>query len=178
MPVLVEASSVIVRVDAIRKRYDGGWDEFRDTVPNQSLTCDNELARIGFMTNEDVDRYIAELEAKGLCFLKDGQAQDIAVVDQAAGLITPCDWLEVGHMGGESRRVTACRLAGGEETMLFTPTGWEYEGSASQTLRYIAQGELTETHEYLGRKDHLDVYRERATGKLIYVGRTDDKGGG
>jgi hypothetical protein len=32
---------------------------------------------------------------------------------------------------------------------------------------------MDETLEYLGRQDHLDVYRERATGKLLYVGRAD-----
>ena len=172
MPVLVEAFSVIVRVDAIKTRHDGGWEDFRDGVPNRSLVCDNELARVGFMTNEDVDRYIAVLEAKGLRFLKDGQAKDIAVVDQWHGLLTPCDWLEVGQMGGEAVRVTACRLTGSEETQLFTPEGWQYEGSASQMLRRIPKDEMDETHEYLGRQDQLDVYRERATGKLLYVGRT------
>ncbi|GEP61619.1 hypothetical protein [Reyranella soli] len=173
MPVLVEAFSVIVRADAIKARHDGGWEDFREGVLNQSLTCDNELARVGFMTREDVDRYIAVLERKGLRFLKDGQAKDIAIVDQWAGLLTPCDWLEVGQMGGEAGSVAACRLIGSVETQLFTPEGWRYEGSASQTLRYVSKGEMDETLEYLGRQDHLDVYRERATGKLLYVGRAD-----
>lgn len=172
MPVLVEAFSVIVRADAIKARHDGGWEDFRDGAPNQSLTCDNELARVGFMTREDVDRYIAVLEGKGLRFLHEGQAKDIAVVDQWAGLLTPCDWLEVGQMGGEAGSVVACRLAGSEETQLFTPEGWQYEGSASQTLRYVSKDEMDASLEYLGRRDHLDVYRERATGKLLYVGRT------
>jgi hypothetical protein len=57
MAVLIEAISVFVRVDAIRERYSGGWEAFREAVPNQTLCCDDELARIGFMNPADVERY-------------------------------------------------------------------------------------------------------------------------
>jgi hypothetical protein len=47
---------VIVQVDANRERYLGGWEALRDAVPNYTLCCDDELARIGFMTPADAKR--------------------------------------------------------------------------------------------------------------------------
>jgi len=58
MAVLVEAISVIVRVDSINKKFPGGWIGFKDHVPNQTLCADNELARVGFMTSEDVKNFV------------------------------------------------------------------------------------------------------------------------
>ena len=82
MAVLVEANSVIVRVQAIRDRYAGGWSEFADAVPNNTLCSDDEIARGGFMNPNDCDSYIGNLERGGLTFLRDGQSQDIAIAVQ------------------------------------------------------------------------------------------------
>ena len=45
-----------------RDRYDGGWIEFCDGVPNGTLYCDDELVHVGFMVDADADNYIAQLE--------------------------------------------------------------------------------------------------------------------
>lgn len=174
MAVLIEATCVVVRADAIMSRHTGGWIEFRDSVPNGTLVCDNEIASVGFMASQDLDRYISRLQANGLRFLEHGQAQDIAVADQWQGICTPCDWLEFGHMGGEHKRVAACRMVGTREEQFFTPEGWTFEDSASQTLRFIPKDEIEKSLEYVGREKGLDVYRDRLTGKLLYVGRADD----
>ena len=55
MAVLVEAISVIVRVDSINEKFPGGWIGFKDHVPNQTLCADNELARVGFIKALDDD---------------------------------------------------------------------------------------------------------------------------
>jgi hypothetical protein len=86
MAVLVEAISVVVRTDAIRTRYPGGWPAFRDTVANATLACDEEIARVGFMVPDDAKGFIDRLQARGLVFLRDGHAQDIAVADQQRGI--------------------------------------------------------------------------------------------
>ena len=75
MAVLVEANSVIIRTQAIRERYTGGWNEFAEAVPNGTL----DVARVGFMNPDDCESYIASLERRGLTFLRDGQSQNIAV---------------------------------------------------------------------------------------------------
>lgn len=54
MAVLIEAISVVVRKDAIEKRFPGGWDSFLDEIPNNTLCTDGELVRVGFMSPQDV----------------------------------------------------------------------------------------------------------------------------
>ncbi len=90
MAVLFEANSVIIRTQAIRERYTGGWNEFAEAVPNGTLCTDDDVARVGFMNPDDCESYVASLERRGLTFLRDGQSQDIAVAIQTDGIIVPC----------------------------------------------------------------------------------------
>ena len=82
MAVLVEGVSVIVRVEAIHAKYPGGWAAFRDDVPNGTLCCDNEIARVGFMTPDDTKAFVERLSCQGLACLVNGKANDVAVADQ------------------------------------------------------------------------------------------------
>jgi hypothetical protein len=176
MAVLGEAISVIVRTDAIKARYPGGWLGFRDAVPNLTLASDNKIARVGFMVPEDVKGYIDPLEANGLVFLRDGTAQDIVVADQQAGITTPCDWLEFGQVTIGPNRIAACQTVGCELKQLFTPDGWIFEGSLSQTFGFVPQGSLGKAMDVIGHKDGIDIYRSQLTGKLNYVGRVKRNG--
>jgi hypothetical protein len=54
MAVLVEAISVLVRHDAILRRFKGGWSAFCSLIPNAAWCHDDALSRIGFMTPSDV----------------------------------------------------------------------------------------------------------------------------
>ena len=81
MAVLVEPISVVVRRDAINTRFIGGWPAFLESIPNRTLCADADLARVGFMSPDDVKAYASELEAGGLVFLLDGEAQDFALLD-------------------------------------------------------------------------------------------------
>jgi len=65
MAVLVEAISVIVRRKAIDHSYPGGWDAFVAEVPNKTLCADDQLARVGFMTPQDVQNFIRALGDRG-----------------------------------------------------------------------------------------------------------------
>ncbi len=61
MAVLVEAISVVVRIDAIRKKLIGGWSRFEKLVPNPTLCSDGELARVGFLGPDETKAFIDEL---------------------------------------------------------------------------------------------------------------------
>ncbi len=98
MAVLVEAISVIMRADAIRDRYPSGWPGFEKNVPNETLCCDNELARVGFMNPNDCESFVDGLGRVGIVYLNDGNSQDIVVADQMQGFTTPCDWAEFGRI--------------------------------------------------------------------------------
>ncbi|MBV7380585.1 hypothetical protein [Maritimibacter dapengensis] len=122
MAVLIEAISVIVRIDRVSETI--GWNKFLELVPNGTLCSDNEIARVGFMNPMDVEFFIDDLKTAGLVFLNEKKAQDISVVDQFEGPTVPTAWLEVGTVEVDSEPVRAARLLGSTENQLFTPDGW------------------------------------------------------
>lgn len=174
MAVLVEAISVVVRADAIHRRFRGGWDGFRDSVPNKTLCADYELARVGFMTPADVEAYVKELEQNGLKYQRWGKAKDIVVIDQIRGPAVPCGWIEFGHInlnGDPKKRIGACRLKGSQIEQIIMPDGWDFETSLSCTYGFVPNG-VDGGLKFLRHENGLDVYLNELTGKEVYVGRT------
>jgi len=49
MAVLIEGTSVVIRLEAIHRQFPGGWQAFKLAAPNKTLCADNELIRVGFM---------------------------------------------------------------------------------------------------------------------------------
>lgn len=174
MAVLVEAISVVIRRSRIESRYPGGWDGFVHDSPNQSLCADSDLARIGFMSPMDVEKFCQALESRGLLFQRDGKAVDLAVVDQLRGPTIPCDWLEFGHVELRGNRISACRIVGSEDAHAVTPDGWRYETSLSARHGFVPSGATDRSLVMLRREGQLDVYVNRLTGEEVYVGRTAD----
>lgn len=173
MAVLVEGISVIVQVRSIHERLPGGWDAFRDAVPNATLCSDNEVARVGFMSPADTKAYVGQLEEAGLVYFANGHAKDIVVADQQRGFGSRCDWAEFGRIdldGDPRRQVAACRLVGSSE-QLFLPDGWIYEESLSSQFLFVPDGWVPEFMDFLRRENGLDVYRDLRTGKEVFVGR-------
>jgi hypothetical protein len=176
MAVLVEAISVVIRVDALKHAFPGGWESFKEIVPNRTLCCDNEVARIGFMAPADAQSFVAELESHGLCHQLDGEAKDIVVMDQLRGPATHCTWIEFGHIpfGPDNRqRIAVCRQDRSESNAVMLPDGWTFEGSMSQKCDFRPLSNLTDDLTFVRREGNIDVYIDRCNGKEVYVGRTD-----
>ncbi len=174
MAVLVEANSVIVRVQAIRERYAGGWNEFAEAVPNGTLCTDDDVARVGFMNPDDCAAYIAGLESHGLTFLDDGQSQDIAVAPQTDGITVPCDWLEFGQFDiAPGQRIAVAQLKGTASRQIFCPQNWAYEKSLSRQYAVVPPEHVEKSLTFLRRENGLDVYRNALTGQEVYIGRPD-----
>src|SRR4051794_22231679 len=138
MAVLVEAVSVVVRLQSIIERFPGAWEGFKGGAPNATLCSDNELVRVGFMSPEDVGSFVKSLEVRGLVHLHGGEAVDVVVVDQLAGPTSRCGHVNLG--GNPKKRVAACRLAGASAMQVFTPEGWAFEHSLSQTYGFVPSG--------------------------------------
>jgi len=187
--VLIEGISVVVRYDAIDRRFPGGRRKFLEAVPNRTLCADHDLARVGFMVPADAGTFCRMLEEGGLTFVRDGRAVDFAVVEQMSGPTTPVKWLDFAHVpfdesGGE---VAVCWLYEGPRmavglhmpSMLMqiaTPDGWSYERSLSAKHLYVANEDLAERFELVRHgEDGIDVYRDRATGEEVYMGRTHSR---
>lgn len=175
MAVIIEAISVVVRAESILKKFFGGWEAFKNIVPNQTLCADGEIARVGFMTPQDVESFVGKLQINDLVFLRDGEAIDIAVADQIRGLTSICDWLDFEHvnMEGTGSRVAVCRLAGSKVIEVVTPLGWKYEGSLSSTFGFVPSVQVEKGMQFLRHEDGIDVYLNPLTGKEVFVGRTD-----
>lgn len=183
MAVLVEALSVIVRKDAIAKKYPGGWLAFVGRVPNATLCYDEEIARVGFMTPDDVDAYLANLKREGLVFDKDGKAVDLAVVDQFAGPTVTCEWIEFARLKyNEKGWISACWFrkdmqapaamhASRLSLQVATPGGWTFENSLSMTAHFVRKDQLSTRLKFLRTEGDLDVYLDLQSRKEVYIGR-------
>jgi hypothetical protein len=179
MAVLVEATSVIVRRDAIDNWFEGGWPHFQDIVPNRTLCTDGELARVGFMVPSDAQVFVERLQYDGLTFFDGEKAVDLVVVDQDAGPTTPVDWLVMDRctIDDERTEVTACYLLDGSPATpsrtgwLTAPEGWVYEGSISQR-RGLHRVDEHDEIVLVDHRDGIDVWRDVATGREVYTGRT------
>jgi hypothetical protein len=150
MAVLCEGISAVVRLQAIFARL-GDFEKFKELVPNQTLCCDNEIARVGFMAADDVKDFVKSLERLGFVFLEDGAAIDIVVIDQFTGPTTRCDWIEFGRISSDGNKMWAARMPGSCEK-LYTPEGWRFEGSLSHTPGYVAEGAASKSFKFLEHK--------------------------
>lgn len=172
MAVLCEAISVLVRAERALAAF-GSFDAFKRVVPNETLVADNELMRVGFMVPDDVKAFIDILERQGLAYVLGGQAIDLVVVDQMRGPMAPCEWLEFGKIPLAGGEVSAARIKGSTSRQLFTPDGWQLEGSLSQTFGFVPEGMEKKAMHFLRHEGGLDVYLNPLTGKEVYVGRTN-----
>jgi hypothetical protein len=173
MAVLIEGISVIVRRDAIDARFGGGWEAFLNFIPNGTGCYDDDLARVGFMTPRDVQAFIGELEARGLVFVGDGQAIDLAVVDQFRGATVPASWLELStiELFEPPIRVRAAILKGSELDKIAMPPRCQYESSLSQNAHFASEGTEGDRFKFLRHEDGKDVHLDLVTGKEVYSGR-------
>jgi len=158
MAVLVEAISVVLRRASIARSYPGGWDGFVEAVPNATLCYDDDIARVGFMSPPDVERYVTDLQRCGLQFLHQGKYVDVAIVDQSRGLVSECEWLEFGRFPIGGDQISACwafdgpRMGAGIHMQgtsmeISTPPDWKFEGSLSQQFRFIPTTEATSSQD-------------------------------
>jgi len=172
MAVLVEATSAIVRTEAIKERFPGGWGGFVAKLPNKTVCSDNELVRVGFLGPNDCKKFVDDLEREGLVFVRDDRAVDIVIADQMSGFMVPCEWAEFGRIKLKPRQtVAAAQLKGSANTQLYCPDGWEYEGSITQRFGFVPAKADQQSLRFLRRQHGVDVYLNSADGKEVYVGR-------
>ena len=175
MAVLIEGISVVIRGDRLLAAFNNNWDAFKEIVPNKTLCADNELIRVGFMVPPDVKDFNKRLAGHGLIYLADGVAQDLVVVDQMRGPLARCTWVEFGHInldGDPKQRVAACRLVGSTQSVVITPPGWTLGGSLSSSFSFVPTGQSEKSLVFLRHQEGMEVYRNRLTGKEVFIGRT------
>lgn len=171
MAVLIEAFSVIVRVQAIRDKYFGGVKAFMDDIPNATFCTDGSLGRVGFMSLDDAFFFSAELMKKGLDGLSgDRENTDIAYAVQDVGLIDKCSWLVVKRLSIDAHKheVTACSLDTDVQQGLSVPKNWSYEQYASLTS--VSDREILFTSQE--EDSAVLTLRVKNQAEDMYLGRT------
>ena len=172
MAVLIEAYSVVIRVQAIRDKYFGGVKAFMDDIPNSTFCTDGSLGRVGFMSLDDAFFYAVTLMNKGLHNSKEGEENtDIAYAMQDVGIIGTCSWLvaEKLELGNSTNEVSACSLVGDTQQGLSVPKNWSYEQYASFTLAN------EKDFETIAQIDESSVLEVKIKGEIEqrYVGLTN-----
>lgn len=179
MAVLVEAISIVIKLESIETKYAGGWPGLKKNCPNKTLCADECIARMGFMTPDDVEDAVKSLQSQDLIYQDhEGRAVDLIVIDQLRGPTIPCDWIEFGHItlnSANAIKVAAARMAGQVDTALITPEDWSFETSLSRNYGFVPTEHRDKSLRYLRHEDGLDIYFNELLCKEVYVGRT--KGG-
>ena len=189
MALLIEAVCVVIRRDAIKRKFFGGEDGFMRSLPNSSLCAEESLARLSFMAPGEAAAFIAQLEKAGLRFVKDEKAFDIAVVDQTQGPTAPCDWLEFrraqyksaeGEPGGVIASVSYKGLPGKQQAQadeaseadtLITPPYWQYAGSLSEKFVAVPQGKVTDRMTFLRSEGNFSYFLDTESGEEVGIYR-------
>ena len=171
MAVLIEGLCVVARRRAVAARFKGGEAAFIDFVPNRAFSVDESLFSVGFMSPPDADAFLAELQSRGLTFMRDGVTIDVTAVDQHVGPTRPTRWIEFGQRTVLGHVVSAAWLAGSDSPRVSVPANWRFEGSLSENSGFVSNEDFAEHFEFVRRQDRLDVYIDRRSGREVYLGR-------
>jgi Flp pilus assembly protein TadD len=119
------------------------------------------------MTTADARAYIEKLERLGFLGPTPEGSREVALISQSAGFDFPCDWLEVGRVElGDGQSAEVAWVHGTELSKLAAPPHWK-----PGKMRQMPTKELRGL-EFLGTNEGNDVFRDKATGDIVYVGRT------
>ncbi len=166
MGVLIEAVNVVIRNETVESRLAGGMQEYKRRCPNRTFCMDSHVCRVGFMTTADAAFYIENLVSLGFRPPTPEGSPEVALISQDKGFDYPCGWLELGRVPlGDGRSVEVAWLRGTGFSELMAPPQW-----TPGKIHPVRPEEL----EFLESKGSVNIFRNKATGELAYVGRTDE----
>jgi Flp pilus assembly protein TadD len=160
MAIPIEGYTVVAQ----RVRIQHLLDEQKVPSPNAAVLADDHLWRCSFMTHHDAAHFAKSLESLGLN-ISQGPDSDVVLVNEFDLAIDPyCEWLLTGHW----EKAVIAWLAGTEPRTVSARDGWDPKIGSGLTFRTSTEGlEFVQLKE-----DNVEVFRDKATGQLLYVGRT------
>lgn len=162
MAIAIEGYSVVGLKTRLAENFDGGLVALSQIVPNATELVDDDLWRCSFMASADATQFLNQLEDAGLN-ARSGPDSDLVVVSEFDLSVQPyCEWLQVAQW---EKGVIAWREGTTPETIV-AREGWSPESGSG----LIFQGEEDLEFERLDGDVH--VYRDKQTGKEVYVSRT------
>jgi len=178
MTILIEAISVVVRLDALDRLGVDGRDAFFNLIPNQTYYEDKKIGRVGFMEEHDALDFINNLSSIGLCQSDDsGAYMDFAILLQEQEEIKPCPWIERFEIEWENKLldvaafVDSCGKVWLEDDpgSFIAPVDW----SPDRGIVYHVKDDALRYQKTLSTPDGgiLDQYLS-PTGEVTFVGRS------
>jgi hypothetical protein len=137
MAVLVEGVCLLLRCEAVEKRYPGGVAALAEACTAEAVCADDDLMALTFEDSDAAEDYLAELEQLGFRHLYNDMAVDAVLADPHLGPVSPCGWAEYGQAeidADPNKRVALCAMPGTDIGDLCVPKGWKYKGSLSEAL--------------------------------------------
>jgi hypothetical protein len=125
------------------------------------------------MSPVDVRDYVGHLEACGLVHLAEGKSIDLTVADQQNGAVLGCEWASFVRREvapGKTVLTSADVEDGDTDSRVAVPRGWQYEQSLSSNSLFVDGKDVEATMEPLNNPDGVEAFREKATGKVVYLG--------
>ncbi len=122
---------------------------------------DDRLSQASFMSPIDAEEFAKGLELRGLN--RDTTDPDFVVVQCHDKSVHPtCDWLILFEY--ESRLIAT--IVGSDSRTVIAPAS-----DKPTAVQHYSAEEIEANFEFVRREDSIDVYREKATGKLVYHAR-------
>lgn len=176
MAIIIEGLSVVIRCESIVRKFSGGVEAFMDSLPNESLRSDGEIAAVHFMTPADTRAYVSRLVERGLTYrIDEGGPVDIAVVDQRSGPTVVCDWLDFGNADWEDdpdQVIAVCCARPTGTNRVVVPEGWNYRNSLTANAQFVAGQEIPPELQFVRHEAGVDVLRDQRTGEEYFVKRS------
>ena len=126
MAVALMCISVLVRIDAIRAKYPGGWDQFLKDAEGdigESSWYDEHLYREGAMSPSDIAEIVEFWQEKGLTTHRVESGEAVGWIDicvtEFFGPTLPCSWY------ADVPDTYAAYLKGTEPGRVITPTWYK-----------------------------------------------------
>lgn len=171
--VLAEAYSIIIRTQAIKTNFKGGYKAFLNNLPNQTHCTDRELDRVGFQVYEDMMRYVKFLLENNLSL-----KHDFTLFHMLDGPIVNANWLEwhrCAWFEESNEEFTFAWLSpeygGKEELMAAVYSGWTPEKSIKGS-DCTSAGEFKKRFQLLMNENGFCTYWDPLSGQVRYVGRS------
>jgi tetratricopeptide (TPR) repeat protein len=161
MAIPIEGYTVVAQRDRIQELLDN------EKVPNPNVTvlADDHIWRCSFMTHEDAVRFAKSLESRGLN-ISHGPDSDVVIINEFDLAISPyCEWLQAARW---EKAVIAWRV-GSEPRTVAAREGWDPKIGSGLSFRTSTEGlEFVR----LDTEKNVEVYRDKTTDQLVYIGRT------
>jgi hypothetical protein len=175
MAVLIEAFSVVIRIETIEAKYPGGIAAYKHICPEQNFCCDNSItSRIGFPTLDQAEEFVGILEDIRFLYNVDGDFDEIAIVDQWDGIILPCNWLEFGFMefARLEGRVPVCKSRGCTSMSMSVTPSWLDAYSQGRRCEHMEIEDAEKRWTFLRHENGCDFYYDVLTGQELYFPRS------